>query len=564
MKPRVIAALALLAAAGCSDDPSPLAPTGAAAFLPCVFGAGTGLEVGEVLQFSGADAEREILCLEGGGEYTLVPFYAARSGTARLRVSALGGNVEAVTEPSLSLSRDPGAHHTRTPEEVAASDALHLGLRERMRREVEALRREGAAGPRASLAPAAAARAVPAVGEVLQLNVPDFSTGQSVCVATNTRPGRVVAVTEHSIVVHDLANPAGGFTDAEYQEFANRFDDVVYPVDVAAFGQPTDLDGNGRVIVFFTSEVNELTPPGSSGYVAGFFFAGDLFPRQANEGFQGCPTSNVAEIFYVFAPDPVRGGPFSKQNVQRGAIGTIAHEMEHLISASRRLHVLNAPLEDTWLDEGLAHMAEELVFYRVTGLGPRQNLTLQNLQQHADAANTYIVDNLVRYLLYLEEPDSNSLIGIDALPTRGASWAFLRYAADREPGPDQSLFFNLVNSSQRGVANLSARLNADAIDWMQDWTMSVYTDDAVPVDARYVQPSWNFRSIMPIFTASRRNFPLKVIGLGSDNAASVRLRGGGAAFFRFGIPESGRVGVRLSTPDADIPDELRVSIVRTR
>jgi hypothetical protein len=569
MKARPFAVLALVAAAACSDDPGPVAPEGAAAFLPCLFGSGTALEVGEVVQFTGTGGE--ILCLEGGGsdqaEYTLVPFYASSNGEARLRVSSVGGNVVTVSEssPAASLA---GAGAVRSGEQVAASHARHMRLRERMHNEVSALRRSAPSGARfntAAAAPEAAAQAVPQVGEILQLNVPNFDVPNvSACDARNVRPGRVAAVSRRAVVVHDAANPAGGFTDAEYQAFAQEFDNVVFPVDSANFGMPTDIDASGgRVIIYFTRAVNDLTAPGSNEYVGGFFWAGDLIPPQGTPRYFGCAASNAAEIFYVLTPDPARGGSFSKESVQRTAIGTIAHEMEHLVSASRRIYVLDAELEDTWLDEGLAHMAEELVFYRASGLGPRQNLALPALQQNSQAANTYILDNLVRYLLYLEEPDSNSLIGVDALPTRGASWAFLRYAADREPGSDQEFFYNLVNSTQTGVANLSARIGASAIDWMQDWTLSVYTDDVVPqVDARYVQPSWNFRSIMPIFDQAGR-FPLKVIAVG-DTPGEVNLRGGGAAFFRFGVAPGGRVGIRMATPGRDVPESLRTSIVRTR
>ncbi|HEV2147363.1 MAG TPA: hypothetical protein VGR37_08160 [Longimicrobiaceae bacterium] len=572
MKARPLAVLALVAAAACSDAPGPVAPEGAASFLPCLFGAGSSLEVGEVLQFKGTAGE--ILCLEGGSdkaEFTLVPFYASSNGRARLRVSALGGNVQTASEPGGSASRAPtGAPgEMRSPEELAAGDALHMRLRERMHREASALRRTAPTGLRANVAaapPEAAAQAVPRVGEILRINVPNFDVpGVSACNAQNVRPGRVAAVSQRAVVVHDVANPAGGFTDAEYQAFADRFDDTVFPVVTTTYGAPTDIDNSGgRVIIYFTRAVNDLTPPGSSGVVGGFFWAGDLIPPQGTQRYQGCRFSNAAEIFYVLAPDPARGGSFSKENVRRGALGTLAHEMEHLISASRRIYLLDAPLEDTWLDEGLAHVAEELVFYRVSGLAPRQNLRLQDLQRNADAANTYILDNLVRYLLYLEEPDSNSLIGIDELPTRGASWAFLRYAADREPGPDQAFFFNLVNSNTTGVANVSARIGASAIDWMQDWTLSVYTDDAVPaVGPQYMQPSWNFRDIMPFFDRDRR-FPLEIIRLGANEPAQVSLLGGGAAFFRFGIAPGGRVGIRMATPDRDIPQALRVSIVRTR
>ena len=59
----------------------------------------------------------------------------------------------------------------------------------------------------------------------------------------------------------------------------NEFDNVTYPTDAAYFNTPTDVDGNGRVIMLFSGHINELTPPNTQGgFVGGFFFAGDFFP----------------------------------------------------------------------------------------------------------------------------------------------------------------------------------------------------------------------------------------------------------------------------------------------
>jgi hypothetical protein len=46
---------------------------------------------------------------------------------------------------------------------------------------------------------------------------------------------------------------------------------------------------------------------------------------------------------------------------------------------------------------------------------------------------------------------------------RGASWAFLRYAADQENGPDATFFRSLVDGGEAGLANLRAALPVDPI-----------------------------------------------------------------------------------------------------
>ena len=89
----------------------------------------------------------------------------------------------------------------------------------------------------------------------------------------------------------------------------------------------------------------------------------------------------------------------------------------------------------------------------------------------------------------------------------------------------------------------------------------------MPVDPRFVQPSWNFRDIMPEVSwlyGGEEVFPLKVRTLGSRATLEYNLRGGGAAYLRFGIAGGARVGLRLTSNGATPPDDLRFSLVRTR
>jgi hypothetical protein len=572
MKRHLLTALAVLVAAGCADDPSPTAPELSAELLPCVFGKGTRLDVGETMTVTGAQARK--LCLQAGGEgadYTLVPFLADQDGEARLQVEAIGANLRDAVGPP-DPNRMPGALATVQPQR---DQDMHLRLMERMRSGLHIRPATAASRDVEPVAPTTAS-VVPAVGSFITVGIPQFYLNQNPCTAGAVRQVRVSAVTQRAILVNDPTNPAGGLTDAELRAFGDEFDRQIYPVDVLNFGAPTDLDDNGgRVIIVFTREVNALTPPNSGGgYFGGFFFPGDLFPRVGTPRLGACPRSNVGEIFYLLAPDPngaVNGNRFPKDLVLRTAGGTIAHEFQHLINSARRIYVNNAEeFEEVWLDEALSHAAEEINFYAASGLSPRQNLTLEQITadtRRANAVDNYLLDNLGRYMTYLQAPDSNSVIGPDLLETRGGSWAFLRYAIDRRGTGDQQLFFKLVNNTRVGLDNLSQVLGAPALDWVQDWTLSVYTDDAVPVEARFTQPSWNFRSIMPAVAAlygEDEVFPLKVERLGSNATRVYNLRGGGAAYLRFGIEGGARVGLRLTSNGSAPTDDLRFSLVRTR
>lgn len=395
-----------------------------------------------------------------------------------------------------------------------------------------------------------------AVGSVLINAQSEFACSRAVF-----RAARVAATSNRAIILEDVENPAGGFTDAEHQVFAQQFDELVYPVSVRNFGAPEDFDRNDKVIIFFTRAVNELTAPNSNSFVGGFFFGRDLFPKTATATQQACVGSNEGELFYMLVPDPsgeVNNNVRTKEFVRQRTLGVIAHEFQHLINASRRLFVNKSQVssEEVWLNEGLSHIAEELMFYATTPLEPRQNIDRPTALTEPVRTEflAYQSSNFGRFISYLRNPQENSLLGVDNLPTRGAIWAFLRYAADRKDGPDAPFWFALVNSQTSGVRNLATVIPDGPLQWMQDWTVSVYTDDAgFGVAPRFMQPSWNFRSIMPAYTSTNNRYPLNTIPLRSDSAVTVTLKAGGSAYMRFAVPAGERATVRTTSGGTALP-----------
>ena len=164
--------------------------------------------------------------------------------------------------------------------------------------------------------------------------------------------------------------------------------------------------------------------------------------------------------------------------MQASTVGTLAHEFQHLINASRRLYVNYAPdYEEVWLDEGLAHVAEELNFYTARGWPRGQPGTGGDRRRGRRQTR-----------LHTRQPTSAGFdstcsrrrsggFADDDLATRGAGWSFLRYAADRSGGPEPSTWFSLVNSIS-GLANLQAMLGTDPLPWYRDFTAAIYADDA--------------------------------------------------------------------------------------
>ncbi|MEO6878586.1 MAG: hypothetical protein ABI205_08915, partial [Gemmatimonadaceae bacterium] len=510
------------------------------------------------------------LCVTGaitGAEYALVPFNGAPATDAAFDVAVTGTaaagaltSLIATSAPSLDLTSEALGGG---PASYPRTGTFEARLRTTERTALPGLMPGARTWMRTRSTTHATLDAIPAtvaVGQLLRLN----ANANVACGSPIYHAGRVVAISNRAIVVADTANPAGGYTDAEYASFGTTFDTLIDPLDRQAFGDPSDIDGNGRVVVFFTKTVNDLTPATSASYIGGFFFARDLFPAQSTTEYDGCVGSNVGEMFYVMVPDPTRGGAFAKANVGSEVYGTLVHEYQHLINASRRMYVNTsaAAFEESWLDEGLAHMAEELLFYRVAGLQPRQDIdpvAIRASETVRSAFNDYASANFGRYEQYLLAPSAYSpYADNDSLATRGASWAFLRYAADHKASSDGTIWHDLVNSTTTGLANLQNVFGSGIMGELRNWGVSDLTDDLAGVDAAYQQPSWNFRAM---FAALENTgvFPIADVSLvpGTHHVTLVR---GANAYLRFTVPAGGSASLQWPTA----PSTVQFSLVRTK
>jgi len=510
------------------------------------------------------------VCVGGGSsgaEYALIPYYGSTSAVSSTTVSfTAAGTASASAAPELVPSESPSfdirsASAPPFTNSYPRSFAFDRSLRRQERSALSPL----IAGARSAMRRSSSAAhfdaipSNPVVGQILRLN----ANSDSACTAPDYRGGRVVAITNRAIVVADTLNPSGGYSDDEYASLGVSFDTLVDPLDRAAFGDPSDIDHNGKIVLFFTKAVNDLTPKTSTSYVGGFFDGRDLFPTASTVDFDGCAGSNVGEMFYVMVPDPTRGGAFAKNNVASEVLGTLAHEYQHLINAARRMYVNTqaTDFEEVWLNEGLSHIAEELLFYRVSGLAPRANLdgtTIRSSSAYVTAFNNYQSDNIGRYREFLLSPTKYSPYSDnDSLETRGATWAFLRTAADNAATSDGDIWFRLVNSTTEGVPNLRNVFGTTVTTQLRDWSTSVLTDDLSGVASTYQQPSWNYRSVFAALGTSV--FPIATVAM-TTGARSVSLVPGAAAYTRFAVSAGGTASVSWTTPST----QVQFTLVRTK
>lgn len=523
--------------------------------------------------------------LSGAGEYALIPFNTDTiySSTAALSFTATGASKIAtplkVLMPVASPMFNAIPSLTGSTQPIQLAPSYEIQLRESERRVLKPLmsgarswysNRFASGGTTTGFRPSfSTTAATVAVGDTIALNTRSGNTLADACQTPDIRTGIVQAVSQHAIVLADTGNPAGGYTSTDYQSIGVQFDSV-YAMDTTAFGQPTDIDSNQHVIMFFTRAVNELTPRASASVVGGFFYARDLFPKQDSPQLgtgSGCATSNVAEMFYLMVPDPngiVNGNVRTKTFVSHLTVSTTAHEFQHLINASRRLYINTSAtdFEVVWLNEGLSHIAEELLFYQQSdGLAPRKNIDSTRFvsdQKNVDAYNFDQQSNFGRFREYLQRPSTSSPYAPDdSLWTRGATWSFLRYAADHRGTSDGDTWQKLVNSSQTGIPNLMGVFGNGLPAIFRDWAIANLADDVPSVASEWQHPSWNFRSVFD-FIPSIKQYPLSTLTVGDGSPLTVTLKGGSAAYVRFTIAAGQTGSVKWGT----LPSNVAMNLVR--
>ncbi len=532
------------------------------------------MTVGEIRTVTGSS--RSQLCVAGGtagADYALSVVNLDTGATMRT-LSMLPAGTQAVgtpLAPSFANLVAAGAGDDDPAERV------HLARQRAMRRVL---------GPRmAAERQARAARSsgsnikgitgVPTVGTIVRLNTNGDGVNGNPCIAnaSDYHGARVAAVTTRAIVIVDTTAPSGGLTDAEYQQIATTFDTLVYDSDVSAFGAPFDADANGRVVLFFTPGVNSLTPANANYVIGGFFDSRDLY---ASTGTNPCTGSNEGEMFYLPVLDPARryNGVFtSRPGLVTGVINTLAHEFQHLINWSRRLNVTNASApEDLFLDEGLSHLAEELLYYKASGLTALSNINFTTITATSTIQSNYLNyqdQNMQRLLSFMANPNPNSAwANNDSLATRGATWGMLRFMIDAAGGASSSYTLALVNSNRQGLDNLNFVFGGTfttPYQAAQAFAMSLLTDGStVPVSSIYAFKSWDLRSIMPRLANTPTVYPLSVPTLSPGVSRSASLAAGGMAFARFSVGSGGAGTIAFSSGTEALHTPITIQLVRTR
>jgi len=256
---------------------------------------------------------------------------------------------------------------------------------------------------------------------------------------------------------------ASAISDADLEDLANGFsaDDVR-----TLFGNESDVDANGKFAVLFTQEVNELGAS-SGGLITGFFYAVDLFDSSSYSA------SNEMEVYYTLVPDPngdlgtAVSEDFCFSNVYPSVL---PHEFQHMISFNQHFFMNGGSSEESWLNEALSHLAEDII----------------NIDANDYMAETSL-ENPSRVSSYLNNIDSLCFSCGSNLYQRGGSYLFVRYLYEQAELGNIAAVTNgaalielLLNTDETGVDNIKTALfgedatEAEFKDIVGKFSLAVY------------------------------------------------------------------------------------------
>jgi hypothetical protein len=469
-------------------------------------------------------------------------------------------------------------------------DAWRLREAELMAREVEQAhllpRPEPELGPQRT-APARIPGNV-TVGTQVTLRYPDLDSGNT-CQNYVEIEGTVRYVGATGIWVSDDDNPSiGGYTDADYTLLGDQFESQIYPTQSGYFGPPDDTDGNGRIVVVVTKEVND---DGIGGIVP----SANLVPRTT------CAASNEGEYFFMFAPDPAGeydAGAVTALQARSIAPAILGHELVHNIHLSRRF-ALGLTLWDSWMHEGQATLGEEILGHAVTGRGAGQNYGWTDVLEQLPQSPRWYYDSFAQLFRYYGwSGDGNPTISTDDGSTKranapegctfldtptgtnaglcadrgllvyGVSWSFLRWLTDHyadDLGGEAAMHTAWIDGTASGFPSLEALVGEEIEVLLARWAASLYLDDrGVPGLDPYLRlPSWDLFDVDTNVAPEARLEPR--IRAFDDFGQTVQVRAGSTAYFLVSGADRPSTAIRVrATTGGFLSPTMQLWVVRVR
>ncbi len=535
--------------------------TADATVAPCLIADTLRLPVAQTARIDCSNGGTTIILAGAGASYLVVPEFATDQGgnsPVSYALSATNTAPSPAAVPSAALVPAGAAVAGTLP--PIAPNARQAAFDGALRANGARMAEAGAfrsTSLRAMSLSIAATVAPPPAGSVRSFHV--RSSLSSASGSWKTVAAQLRYVGGNVLLYIDTLAPSQGFSVSQVQQIGAYFDQTLYPIDTTAFGQPSDVDQNGRVIMLMSPVVNADTPRdvcAAQGYVLGFFDPVD---------FDGAsdPNSNHGEVFYSIVPDP--GASVSCAHtvsaVMSSTPATFLHELQHLISFSRHVVLGGGSPQAGWLDEGMSIAAEELGSLYYESRCPPPACRSDPSQLFPDSSQGFVNGFLYDSYEYALKPDTASVtLHSDAdagFSWRGGDWALVHWLGDQYGA---GIYKKIENSSSVGVAGIEAASGQAFPVLFANFGLALYTDSLPGLPRNTAPPADRFltRNLHQVwarlFATSGPSasipyaVPLRLMSITSDSTPAGMPPGTGA-FYRLDTPASAAaVTLRFSAP----------------
>jgi hypothetical protein len=253
-------------------------------------------------------------------------------------------------------------------------------------------------------------------------------------------PAELRHLGRHCQVYVDRTRAEDDVLRATVADVVRTFDEEIHPRARELLGEALDVDRDGRFTILLTGRLARVQEGkvALDGFVRGSDFYRDL----------EAPFGNRCDMMYLSAD--LRSGPYLRT--------LLAHEFTHAVVFSE--HVFGGfpgsaagRDEESWLNEGLAHLMEDAHGYTWANLDYRVSAFLSDPARYRLVVPDYYGGGVWR------DPG-----------TRGAAYLFLRWCADH---CGSELLRRLTQSGLYGVENLEVATQKPFADLFRAWSAAV-------------------------------------------------------------------------------------------
>ena len=347
--------------------------------------------------------------------------------------------------------------------------------------------------------------------------------------------GVMIAQGAHSRVYLDRQEPQTATSLRLANELVQIYEEDVFPRTKATLGIHRDVDGDGKLALLLTPWLGKLQ--GGTTTLNGFTRSTDFRVGIA------APFSNQCDVIYLNSQ--LRPGPVLRD--------LLAHEYAHAVSFSIRqgatIHSVSLPDEEDWLNEGIAHLAENLAGSGWTNIDYRVSRFLDDPARYA-----LIVPDYYRANLWREHG------------CRGATYLFLRWCADLW---GDHLPAALIRSSTTGSVSLERLLGVPFPTLYRQFNLALAADSLVPGQRPVAGESG--KSVLPLESVAlygrlgawqlagpRWN----VIHVDETDSRELALRGTATAFVE--LRNGAQAGNRRIRIEGQPGSRLQLTLIRCR